>query len=66
MSPFGVDKTTTQWAGRSGTTVFTVYDYKAHQAPGPDEEYRWHIGGHKGDAVSLIGHLLNKPTETLR
>lgn len=55
------DKVTTEWRIKFDCgTVATIYDWKRYEdgAPGMDEEYQWHIGGHDYKAVERIEDAL--------
>lgn len=48
------DKITTHWKIQFlDGTVATIYDWKT-DAPGQDDVYSWHIGGHVRSAVYLV------------
>lgn len=51
------DKITVEWAIQfEDGTVATIYDWKRYElgAPGLDEVYEWHIGGHTLSAVDRV------------
>lgn len=51
------DKVTTEWdVTWSDGTVSTIYDWKRYEsgAPGMDEWYEWHVGGHGGDSLHHV------------
>ena len=51
-------KVQAEWAGKSGNTVFTIYDWKEDQ-----EIYDvtdWHIGGHGHSAVEVVQNIVQE------
>ena len=54
------EKVTIEWCLRfADGTIATIYDWKGYgYQPAPDEEYEWHIGGHKPEAVALVKDAL--------
>lgn len=51
-------KVQAEWCGKSGDTVFTIYDWKEEQ-----EIYDvtdWHIGGHGHTAVEVVQNIVNE------
>lgn len=50
-------KTQAEWTGKSGDTVFTIYDWKENQ--GIYDVTDWHIGGHGRSAVEVVHSIVN-------
>ncbi len=50
-------KTQAEWTGKSGDTVFTIYDWKEDQDIYDVTD--WHIGGHGLSAVEVVHNIVN-------
>lgn len=50
-------KTQAEWAGKSGDTVFTIYDWKEEQDIYDVTD--WHIGGYGLSAVEVVHNIVN-------
>ena len=51
-------KTQAEWTGKSGDTVFTIYDWKEDQSIYDVTD--WHIGGHGRSAVETVHNIVNE------
>lgn len=51
-------KTQAEWTGKSGDTVFTIYDWKENQDIYDVTD--WHIGGHNSKSVELVRQIIRE------
>ena len=60
IPPSEMEKVTIEWMLRfSDNTIATIYDWKGYgYQPTGDEQYRWHVGGHKPEAIALVMNAL--------
>jgi hypothetical protein len=58
--PSELEKVTTEWILRFPCgTLATIYNWKNYGVdPAPNEDYRWHIGGHTSDCAALVQDAL--------
>lgn len=58
--PMGGDgyKTQAEWVGKSGNTVFTIYDWKEEQ--NVYDVTDWHIGGTGHNAVEVVHNIVKE------
>lgn len=51
-------KTQAEWVGKSGNTVFTIYDWKEDQ--GAYDVTNWHIGGYDQKSVEVVHNIVKE------
>lgn len=58
------DKVLTEWVLEfKDGLVATIYDWKLDEALRMDDNYEWHIGGHKKEVVERVQDLITGDTE---